>query len=132
MAFDLPAFLPPKACPTGARAPPAEHPSKVSTKVPNVMKRSLAVICVFIVWVPGALAAEPATFKVGFGLSAISRRRRLCHVGLRGPHAALSQGALDPLMAKAIVINSGDKAGDRRHRHRSRTDAAMMEKSAKR
>ncbi len=89
-------------------APPAEHPSKVSTKVPNVMKRSLAVICVFFVWGAGALAAEPATFKVGFAQRDITPQAPVPMWGYGG-RTALSEGTLDPLMAKAVVIEIGDQ-----------------------
>jgi hypothetical protein len=71
------------------------------------MKRIFAVFCLLIVTAFSAGAEEP-TFKVGFAKRDITPEKATPMWGYGARHAALSQGTLDPLMAKAVVIEAGD------------------------
>ena len=71
------------------------------------MKRTLAALCLCILPALTALADEPA-FKVGFAKREITPQAPTPMWGYGARHDALSQGVLDPLMAKAIVIEAGD------------------------
>lgn len=51
---------------------------------------------------------KPAVFAVGFGKRDITPPAGLPMWGYGARHAALSKGALDPLMAKVVVIEAGD------------------------
>ncbi len=56
-----------------------------------------------------ALADEAANFKVGTASRDITPQAPTPMWGYGARHAPLSQGVLDPLMAKAVVIEAGDK-----------------------
>ncbi len=72
------------------------------------MKRILAVLCLCILPALTAPADEPA-FKVGFAKRDITPPAPTPMWGYGARHDALSQGVLEPLMAKAIVIEAGDE-----------------------
>lgn len=55
-----------------------------------------------------AFAADEPAFRVGFGESDITPPPGLPMWGYGARHDKLSEGALDPLMAKAIVIEAGE------------------------
>ncbi len=57
----------------------------------------------------GAWADEPVSFKVGIAQCDITPQAPVPMWGYGARHDALSQGTLDPLMAKAIVIEAGDQ-----------------------
>jgi hypothetical protein len=56
-----------------------------------------------------ASAAEPAGFNVGFAKRDITPTAPTPMWGYGDRHALLSQGVLDPLFAKAVVIEAGDQ-----------------------
>ncbi len=71
------------------------------------MKRILAIgiLCVLS---GASLLADEATFKVGFAKRDITPQAPTPMWGYGARHDVLSQGVLDPLMAKAIVIEVGN------------------------
>jgi neutral ceramidase len=75
--------------------------------------RSFRWVCVLIVGLVGmasapARAADGAGFRVGAADKDITPPTGIPMWGYGARHAALSEGTLDPLMAKAIVIAAGD------------------------
>ncbi len=71
--------------------------------------RRLCITCVlWLVCASLSLAAEGG-FRVGFAKRDITPRGATPMWGYGARHDALSQGTLDPLMAKAIVIEAGDE-----------------------
>src|ERR1700686_1832335 len=71
------------------------------------MKRIVAVCCACFVCVLSAMADEPG-FKVGFAKRDITPQAPTPMWGYGARHDLLSQGTADPLMAKAIVIETGE------------------------
>jgi hypothetical protein len=71
------------------------------------MKRIVAIFCLCVASALGASADEP-TFKVGFAKRDVTPQAPMPMWGYGARHDALSQGVLDPLMAKAVVIEVGD------------------------
>ncbi len=71
------------------------------------MKRILAVLVVSLLLAVSARAEEPASFKVGFAKRDITPQAAVPMWGYGARHDKLSQGVLDPLLAKAIVIEIG-------------------------
>ncbi len=71
------------------------------------MKRILA-ICILCVLSGASVLADEATFKVGFAKRDITPQAPTPMWGYGARHDMLSQGVLDPLMAKAIVIEVGN------------------------
>ncbi len=71
------------------------------------MKRILAIgiLCILS---GASLLADEATFKVGFAKRDITPQAPTPMWGYGARHDVLSQGVLDPLMAKAIVIEVGN------------------------
>ena len=72
------------------------------------MRRIFALFCVCLFIAATAPAAEPATFKVGFAKRDITPQAATPMWGYGARHDMLSQGVLDPLLAKAIVIETGN------------------------
>jgi len=72
------------------------------------MQRIFVLICLCLLAAATASAAEPATFKVGFAKRDITPPAATPMWGYGARHAMLSQGVLDPLLAKAIVIETGN------------------------
>ncbi len=70
------------------------------------MKRILTILCLCMLPALSA-SAEESSFKVGFAKRDITPQAATPMWGYGARHAALSQGVLDPLMAKAIVIEAG-------------------------
>lgn len=67
----------------------------------------LFALCV--AWYGAAPAADPAKFQVGFAKRDVTPQKPMPMWGYAARHAALSNGILDPLMAKAVVIVAGDQ-----------------------
>ena len=68
----------------------------------------LAAIGICLILVTTAGAEEP-TFKAGFAKRDITPQGATPMWGYGARHAMLSQGAVDPLLAKAVVIEVGDE-----------------------
>lgn len=76
------------------------------------MKRPLAVGLLLLLSVATGMSlarADEPTFKVGFGKRDITPTAPMPMWGYGARHALLSQGVLDPLQAKAVVIEAGDQ-----------------------
>ena len=71
------------------------------------MKRLVAIFCLCFVCGLNASADEPG-FKVGFAKRDITPQAPVPMWGYGARHDLLSQGTIDPLMAKAIVIEVGN------------------------
>jgi Neutral/alkaline non-lysosomal ceramidase, N-terminal len=71
------------------------------------MKRMIIFICGCVLVAASAAGAEP-NFKVGFAQRDITPTAPTPMWGYGARHNLLSQGVLEPLMAKAIVIEAGD------------------------
>ena len=71
------------------------------------MKRIFAIFCLCFAHGVIAAADEPS-FKVGFAKRDITPQAPTPMWGYGARHDLLSQGTVDPLMAKAIVIEAGD------------------------
>lgn len=71
------------------------------------MKRITFFVGTLLLSVVSALADEP-NFKVGFAQRDITPQAPMPMWGYGARHNALSQGVLDPLLAKAVVIEAGD------------------------
>ncbi|MEX0978239.1 MAG: neutral/alkaline non-lysosomal ceramidase N-terminal domain-containing protein [Pirellulales bacterium] len=71
------------------------------------MRRAIVFFCGCVLLAAGAAAAEP-NFKVGFAQRDITPTAPIPMWGYGARHDLLSQGVLEPLMAKAIVIEAGD------------------------
>jgi Neutral/alkaline non-lysosomal ceramidase, N-terminal len=69
------------------------------------MRRLLLVICV-CVWAAAGALADDAKFKVGFGERDITPKAPMPMWGYGARHNLLSQGVLEPLMAKTVVIEA--------------------------
>lgn len=72
------------------------------------MRRFWLVIGV-VVWAACGALADEAQFNVGFGQRDITPTAPVPMWGYGARHDLLSQGVLEPLMAKAIVIEAGDQ-----------------------
>ncbi len=72
------------------------------------MKRFLILLGLCLLCGTIATADEPASFKVGFAKRDITPPAPTPMWGYGARHALLSQGVLDPLMAKAVVIETGN------------------------
>jgi hypothetical protein len=72
------------------------------------MLRALFV-CVLCLCSTSHAVADEAEFKVGFAKRDITPQAPTPMWGYGARHAMLSQGTADPLMAKAVVIESGDQ-----------------------
>src|SRR5471030_2277250 len=72
------------------------------------MKRTLAVLTLCLLFGASAGAADAPSFKVGFAKRDITPQAPMPMWGYGARHDALSQGVLDPLLAKAIVIETGN------------------------
>jgi len=72
------------------------------------MKRVIVLLCLAVAFTAASQAAEP-NFKVGFAKRDITPQAPMPMWGYGARHDALSQGVLDPLMAKAVVIEAGDE-----------------------
>ena len=70
-------------------------------------RRVVLVCLVAALCLAGAAYAEEATFKVGFGKRDVTPREAMPMWGYGDRHDAMSTGVLDPLYAKAIVIDVG-------------------------
>ncbi|MEX0675940.1 MAG: neutral/alkaline non-lysosomal ceramidase N-terminal domain-containing protein [Pirellulales bacterium] len=70
--------------------------------------RRFAVAVFVCILATGAAADEP-NFKVGFGKRDITPTAPMPMWGYGARHDLLSQGVLEPLLAKAIVIEAGDE-----------------------
>ena len=70
-------------------------------------RRVVSICLVAAVCIAGAAFAEEATFKVGFGKRDVTPRDAMPMWGYGDRHDAMSKGVLDPLYAKAIVIDVG-------------------------
>ncbi|MFO7975653.1 MAG: hypothetical protein R6V12_13570, partial [Candidatus Hydrogenedentota bacterium] len=73
----------------------------------SLLRRTLVVLCLLLVG--GALAASAAHFRVGFAQSDITPQKPMPMWGYGARHNALSEGVRDPLFAKAVVIDVGEK-----------------------
>jgi len=72
-----------------------------------VIKRLLLVVCC-CVWGLSIATAEEPVFKVGFAKRDITPQAPVPMWGYGARHDMLSQGVIDPLHAKAVVIETGD------------------------
>ena len=88
------------------------------------MKRTLDHSLLVLLPAPSRRGRGRASFKVGFAKRDITPQAATPMWGYGARHDVLSQGVLDPLMAKAIVIEAGnDRLAIVGTRHRPRTDA---------
>jgi neutral ceramidase len=71
------------------------------------MKRIIAVLVVSLLLGVNASADEAAGFKVGFAKRDITPQAPMPMWGYGARHDKLSQGVLDPLFAKVVVIETG-------------------------
>jgi neutral ceramidase len=71
------------------------------------MKRIFTLLVVSLLFVASASADEPAGFKVGFAKRDITPQAPMPMWGYGARHDKLSQGVLDPLLAKVVVIETG-------------------------
>src|ERR1700730_12216636 len=71
------------------------------------MKRIFALLVVSLLLVVSASADEPPGFKVGFAKRDITPQAPMPMWGYGARHDKLSQGVLDPLLAKVVVIETG-------------------------
>ena len=67
------------------------------------------VACGLCLFIAAQSAAEESAFKAGFAKRDVTPERPTPMWGYGGRHALLSQGAADPLVAKAVVIEVGDQ-----------------------
>ena len=75
------------------------------------LSRSMPVFALFVVFILPCAAlgqASRAVFKAGVARREITPKEALPMWGYGARHDALSQGALDPLFAAAVVIQAGD------------------------
>ena len=70
--------------------------------------RSILVMALFCAW-PGIALAQDAHFKVGFGQRDVTPKDSMPMWGYGDRHDAMSVGVLDPLYAKAIVVDVGNQ-----------------------
>lgn len=70
------------------------------------MKRCILVVAVWSLWALASGAESPG-FRVGFAKRDITPPAPMPMWGYGHRHAQLSQGVLDPLMVKAVVIEAG-------------------------
>jgi hypothetical protein len=73
-----------------------------------IMSRIVLACALSLLWLSTALA-DDAAFKVGFARRDITPQAATPMWGYGDRHAMLSQGTLDPLYAKAVVIEAGDQ-----------------------
>src|SRR5260221_13416588 len=71
------------------------------------MKRIIAFLCLSLISGLCLAADEPTTFKVGFAKRDITPQAPVPMWGYGARQDALSQGVLDPLLAKVVVIETG-------------------------
>ncbi|REK10481.1 MAG: hypothetical protein DWQ37_16490 [Planctomycetota bacterium] len=71
--------------------------------------RKAVLVLLFIALAQGATLADDSDFQVGFAKRDITPQAPTPMWGYGARHEALSQGVLEPLMAKAIVIEAGGK-----------------------